>query len=265
MKATDLAAKAKDIARNYKTAYIWGGLGQPITAKTIEQAIKQYPKNETYAPRARNLIGKKNAFYFDCVGMIKSILWGWTGDSSKSRGGAGYACHGVPDISADQMISKCTGVSTDFSTIEVGELLWCKGHVGIYIGGGLGVECTPKWDGGVQITAVGNIGKKGGYNTRAWTKHGKLPYVTYTAEKATSKAVEPAKSYEDAYARTYTVSAFLLNLRRGAAITKGSVKLLKKGQKVTCYGYYTKNGSTTWLLVKDSSGAIGYCSKKYLK
>ena len=32
----------------------------------------------------------------------------------------------------------------------------------------------------VQITAVGNIGSKAGYNTRRWTKHGKLPYVDYT-------------------------------------------------------------------------------------
>ena len=32
------------------------------------------------------------------------------------------------------------------------------------------------------MTAVGNIGAKSGYNTRTWTKHGKLPYVTYTGE-----------------------------------------------------------------------------------
>ena len=31
-----------------------------------------------------------------------------------------------------------------------------------------------------KITAVGNIGSKAGYNTRRWTKHGKLPYVDYT-------------------------------------------------------------------------------------
>ena len=31
----------------------------------------------------------------------------------------------------------------------------------------------------MQITAVHNIGKKSGYNGRSWTKHGKLPYVTY--------------------------------------------------------------------------------------
>ena len=29
-----------------------------------------------------------------------------------------------------------------------------------------------------------NIGKKSGYNGRSWTKHGKLPYVTYEASSS---------------------------------------------------------------------------------
>lgn len=266
MKATDLADKVKTIATKYKTCYIWGGTGRPITASTVQQAINQYPKNESYAVKARTLAGQKNAFYFDCVGLIKSVLWGWEGDSSKSRGGAVYASNGVPDISADQMITKCSGISTNFSDIKVGELLWCKGHVGIYIGNGLGVECTPKWENGVQITAVGNIGKKSGYNTRTWTKHGKLPYVSYTTTaKKKTNTVDPAESFSKSYARSYKVTAYLLNMRKGAGITKGSVKLLKMGQKVTCFGYYTKANGTTWLLVQDSKGMTGYCSMKYLK
>ena len=57
-------------------------------------------------------------------------------------------------------------------------------HIGIYIGDGLCVECTPAWKNCVQITAVGNIGTKSGYNTRTWKKHGKLPYVDYTTKAA---------------------------------------------------------------------------------
>jgi peptidoglycan hydrolase-like protein with peptidoglycan-binding domain len=34
----------------------------------------------------------------------------------------------------------------------------------------------------VQITAVHNIEIKSGYNGRTWTKHGKLPYLTYEVE-----------------------------------------------------------------------------------
>ena len=81
------------------------------------------------------------------------------------------------------MITKCKDVSTTgWANMEVGEALWVKGHIGVYIGNGLAVECTPAWKNQVQVTAVGNIGAKSGYNTRTWTKHGKLPYVTYTGE-----------------------------------------------------------------------------------
>ena len=155
MTAKQLADKVTQIAKEYKTCYIWGGLGKPITPSTIKQALNQYPKNGSYASKAYDLAGQKKAFYFDCVGLVKSVLWGWSGNSSKSLGGATYASNGVPDISADQMITKCKEVSTKFSNIQVGELLWCKGHVGIYIGEGLAVECTPKWKNGVQCRLCG--------------------------------------------------------------------------------------------------------------
>ena len=169
------------------------------------------------------------------------------------------------------MIGKCSHLSSNFSTIEVGELLWTEGHVGIYIGDGLGVECTPKWKGGVQITAVGNIAAKPGYNTRMWSKHGKLPYVSYSASSKPAGAAsastkpEPAKSYKKAYAGSYTVTAGALNLRRGAGILKKSIRVLKKGDKVRSYGYYTKVGLTPWLLVQTEDGLTGFCSSKYLK
>lgn len=181
MTARELAEKAADIAKNHNTVYMWGVFGAPVTESVIAGKAKQYPNWYTASRQAafRKLIGK-GYFGFDCVCLIKAILWGWNGDSSKSYGGAVYASNGVPDIGADTMISKCTGVSTTgWDSMEVGEALWCSGHIGVYIGGGLAVECTPAWENRVQITAVKNIGTKAGYNARKWTKHGKLPYVTY--------------------------------------------------------------------------------------
>ena len=71
-------------------------------------------------------------------------------------------------------------MTTDFSKIEVGEAVWMEGHIGVYVGDGLAVECTPRWDNKVQITACNR--NVAGYNRRNWTKHGKLPYVTYTQQ-----------------------------------------------------------------------------------
>ena len=74
-----------------------------------------------------------------------------------------------------------------------GEAVWKSGHIGIYIGDGLAVECTPAWYDKVQITAVGNLGGVTGYNVRTWIKHGKLPWVDYSV----TQAAEPECPFVD--------------------------------------------------------------------
>ena len=180
MKSAAFVEKLIDIAKNYKTLYVMGCFGAPMTAANKKRYTSNHAYNKQAARTKMINAASADTFGFDCVCLIKGVLWGWSGDASKNYGGASYAVNGVPDIGADTMITKCSGVSTDFSNIAVGEALWCEGHIGVYIGNGLGVECTPRWDNGVQITAVANIGKKSGYNARTWTKHGKLPYIDYS-------------------------------------------------------------------------------------
>lgn len=182
MKASEFVKRLKDVAQNHKTLYVMGCFGAPLTGSNVTR----YCTNHTYNKAADRTAMIKAAanqsppvYGFDCVCLIKGILWGWNGNAAKTYGGASYAVNGVPDIGADTMITKCSGVTTDFSKIEVGEAVWCSGHIGVYIGDGLAVECTPRWKNNVQITAVANIGKKSGYNARTWTKHGKLPYIEY--------------------------------------------------------------------------------------
>ena len=181
MNNLDLAAMLRDIAENYKTLYVMGCFGAPMNAANK----KRYTQNHEYNRRAdrTKLINaaSSDTFGFDCVCLIKGVLWGWCGDTSKNYGGAYYCSNGVPDLGTERMISVCCEVSTDFSDIEVGELLWMKGHVGLYIGSGLAVECTPSWQNKVQITACNRYVK--GYKRRNWTKHGKLPYIDYVKEE----------------------------------------------------------------------------------
>lgn len=193
MKNTEFVKKLKDVADNYKTLYVIGCFGAPMTASNKTRYINNGSHNGYNAkPERRAMIesATEDTFGFDCVCLIKGILWGWNGDKKKVYGGATYASGGVPDISADSIINVCKNVSTDFSSIAIGELLWMKGHVGVYIGDGLAVECTPTWKNKVQITAVGNIGTKAGYNTRKWTKHGKLPYVEYAPKSEAEEVAE---------------------------------------------------------------------------
>lgn len=189
MTAKQFADKAKDIALNYKTLYVLGCFGAPMTEANKKRYTSNYAYNAQASRKAMIMAASSDTFGFDCVCLIpKGILWGWCGDKNATYGGAKYASNGVPDIGADSMINKCSDVSRDFSKIEIGEAVWMSGHIGVYIGNGLAVECTPKWANKVQITAC-NCSKTG-YNRRDWTKHGKLPWIDYSV-KETEK--EPEK------------------------------------------------------------------------
>lgn len=193
--AKELAAACLNVARNHKTLYVLGAFGWPMTAEKKQRAKNAQSYNRKPERAAKIDTASADTFGFDCVCFIKALLWGWNGDASAGYGGAMYSSNGVLDIGEGEMISACTEVSTDFSKIAVGEAVWLPGHIGIYVGDGLAVECTPIWKDGVQITAVHNIGTKAGYKGRFWTKHGKLPYVTY--EEELPEEVPAEKSAEE--------------------------------------------------------------------
>ena len=173
----ELATKLIDVAKNYKTLYVMGCFGAPMTAANKKRYTQNHEYNRQPARTAMINAASADTFGFDCVCLIKGLLWGWKGDKNAVYGGATYASNGVPDIGADSMIKVCKDVTTDFSKIEVGEAVWVEGHIGVYVGDGLAVECSPRWENKVQITACNR--SVSGYNRRNWTKHGKLPYVKY--------------------------------------------------------------------------------------
>lgn len=222
MKASEFVKKLTDIANNYKTLYVMGCFGAPMTSANKTRYCKNHEYN-TQASRTKFIkAASADTFGFDCVNLIKGVLWGWCGDKKRTYGGATYATNGVPDIGADTMITKCSNLSTDFTKIEVGEAVWTNGHIGVYIGDGLAVECTPSWKNCVQITACNC--KKKGYNTRTWKKHGKLPYIDYDV-KAKKKSVA-AIAQEVIDGKWYTGAA------RKSALTKAGYNYDEVQKKV---------------------------------
>lgn len=116
-----------------------------------------------------------------------------------------------------------------------------------------GKACPTYW--------CGTAAKDAKWKTEFWNRLSE----TYVVKQPTPSLVEPAAAHNNAYNRTYTVTASGLNMRAGASTYKPVLKVLPRGEKVTCYGYYTKNGTTVWLYVQDRTGLTGFVSSKYLK
>ena len=178
----ELAAACKNVAENYDTLYVYGSFGWLMDAGGKQRAYDRqaFNRREDRLEKIKKADGR--TFGFDCSGLIKGLLWGWEGQMDHVYGGAKYASNEVNDLSADALFGVCRAQSADFGDIEPGEVLWREGHIGVYIGDGLAVECTYRWNDGVQITAVHNMGKRAGYQGREWSKHAKLPYLDYEGE-----------------------------------------------------------------------------------
>ena len=184
------------LAERSKTYYIKGCFGAPMTPANK----KRYTNNLIYNKNRADKINALSAdtFGFDCVNLIKGVLGLWNADPTKVYGGTqvnkeangiSFGPDHIPDVGADGIVNYLQHVSTDFSNIIPGECVWMSGHVGVYVGDGKVIECTPKWTSDVQYSNLGNNGYKTG-NYRIWTKHGYLPWVEYVNAPTTEKPVQ---------------------------------------------------------------------------
>jgi len=236
-----LAAKAIRVAKECKTLYVMGCFGAPMNAANKKRYTANHSYNKQAARTSMIRAASADTFGFDCVCLIKGLLWGWCADTTKNYGGAVYKANNVPDIGADQMIAICKEVSTNFNIIEVGEAVWMSGHIGIYVGNGLAVECTPVWDNKVQITACNC--DKSGYHRRNWTKHGKLPYVTYGTGCTAGTTITTTETTEK---------------KEGGNATQKETWIPKKGDTVYYNGnvYYNNANAATGFSCKGGLATI---------
>ena len=141
------------------------------------------------------------AYSFDCWNWHKTKWWGWV--PGYNVGSFLYApgTNNIGDWTGRQILDKCTGVSSDFKNVAVGEWLLTKAedHAGVYIGEHAWngfifnvAECTPKIvRNGVTVMSAGchlsyvdekgiRYNHKGGTQVVSWAYHGKLPWIDYT-------------------------------------------------------------------------------------
>ena len=155
---------AKDYA-NAKTVYVMGGTGQVLDDMNIGWFSRIYSYNKEHF---KELEKKKGSIAMDCSGLIKTILWGnKPGDHSALR----YSST-CPDINANAMRANWRKRSLSDDMVP-GDIVWLPGHVGIYMGNDTVCECTPSWEGGVQIVSV---------RKRQWRAVLINPYINYCSD-----------------------------------------------------------------------------------
>ena len=220
------------------------------------EKLKEVEKKPTLYELGTFLNSKQGQYLLsDCSGLIKGILWGYP---EKGK----YASNGVPDINANMLISKCSNISTNFNKISVGEMVWLDGHCGVYIGNGNVIESSPKWENGVQVTAL---------TDRNWLKHGKLPYIDYSSEKEDQEKIEDLDSAIEVVAKevikgTYgnghetrenAIYSDVRNLVNGKTITRkgdllSALKVIANYVKIGYFGNgHEKRSQAIYTLVRD--------------
>lgn len=177
-------------------------MSKVLTSTEFIKKLKHIESLKTvYYSKAGGSWAKWNgsSWNFDCVILIKAILWGWNENKLHSHGGAKYLSNGVKDDNADGIINRCSNISTDFTKLESGELLWMNGHVGVYIGNGEVIECTAAWERKVVKSKIDSKGRRtrNGIQVGYWLKHGKLCYIDYVCEEPNKSIEELAKEVID--------------------------------------------------------------------
>lgn len=178
------------VALSCKTLYVKGGFGLTLTASGKKRAIASYDYNKKRADKINAM--PSDSFGFDCCGLIKGVIGGFTGNKNKTYGGAVYnkdhtlGTDRIPDYDETRLFNTCNNITkckkVDMPNIPVGAMLWMTGHCGVYVGEGWVIESTPAWADGVQKTR---------YVNRNWMKWGLLPYVEYEENTKPIKIIPP--------------------------------------------------------------------------
>lgn len=264
MNNKEFADKAIRLSKQ-PTGYMLGAFCWSATDSNIKRLLNQYEENYNWLWKVNSIKGQ--GYIGDCVGIIKGLLWGFSFNIDKSYGGAVYCSNGVPDIDADAMINRCSGVSSNFNNVQVGEVVWMSEHIGIVVSPTQVVECTPIGSCGVQVTNL---------HGRGWQKHGKLPWVDYsTSSIEKPNILPPGQSTQVAFAQYFDrnlagkyviqTGGYGLNLRKDASTDADIIKAFPDGTYIMNYGYYSieKDTGVKWLLV-TVDGYKGFMSSDYL-
>lgn len=235
----------------------WFGANGQIGSKQLHDSLKRmYPSYYT-ANDFKKQYGKR---VHDCSGLLKAYLWGGTKTKTpKYDGKTDYNSAGFYSVSKEKgtidSMPKIDGIAV-YKTSRKGSPSRIH-HIGYY--------CTDGYVYEAKGHAYGVVKTK--FKASEWHYWSKIPFIDYSGKDESKPAtvkVDKASMFSKSIAGNYKTTSDL-HLRTGASTSKKSIKVMKNKTKVTCYGYYSNNGSTKWYLVQLADGTTGFCSSKYLR
>lgn len=130
----------------------------------------------------------------DCLGFVHTLINGFCGNINFNPGGGAVMDDFVNYSDEETTIYKyCKNVTSDFTVLLPGEILYMRGHVGLYIGNcepfhdgrifNVAECCYSSFGGGGMLTYVDPDGTrrnhKNGSTAGSWLKHGECIRVEY--------------------------------------------------------------------------------------
>ena len=165
--------------------YWFGCFGQKATSSLLNAKRKQYPSYYT-ADDFKNQYGQK---VHDCGGLIKGAIFCDAAIDAVPKYSSKY------DVDSDTMLKQCSESGSIGSIPEIeGVLVFKKGHVGVYIGGGKVVEARGHSYGVIE-SKLGDI---------PWTNWGKHKDIEYIVENKAETVVPDVPTEKTT---NYTVNA----------------------------------------------------------
>lgn len=167
----------KALALGNHTMYLYGTYGKTVTTSLINSKVKQYSYNVgRQSGYIKALTNDKTIRGLDCVGLIKWFLWT---NNNITKEPVYNALH---DKSANGYYNIASKKGDIKKIPEVkGLAVQMDGHIGIYIGNGYVIECTPSTTYAKQSHKMGGVCKTK-LSDRKWTHYLYIPFIDYVAE-----------------------------------------------------------------------------------
>ena len=210
-----------------KWVYWYGTYGNECTLKKYESKSKQYPSHYTASRKEgymRDIANHKRCA--DCVGLIKAFFW-CNGDVNRLPV---YKDNNCPDKSADGMFKLCEDKGPINTIPDIpGLVVWKKGHIGVYVGGGYVIE----------MRGFAYDCKRDKVTNRPWSNWGKLPFymIEYTDIPQPEPQPEP---------QNVVVTGGSVYVRKGPGIEYDFIGIVHRGDILPYQGQTWSNG---WYLV----------------